>query len=78
MIERVLLLRAELANWLHGKFGTREDIGASLVEYILLLTLIAVAAIGALTALGGSINNTLSHVTTQIQNTITTTTTPIP
>ena len=53
MVKRVLLLRAQLANWLHGKFGTREDIGASLVEYVLLLTLIAVAAIGALTFLGG-------------------------
>ena len=69
MVNRVLLLRAQLANWLHGKFGTREDIGASLVEYVLLLTLIAVAAIGALTFLGGSITSTLNHVANQITNT---------
>jgi pilus assembly protein Flp/PilA len=69
MVKRVLLLRAQLANWLHGKFASRGDVGASLVEYVLLLTLIAVAAIGALTFLGGSITNTLNHVANQITNT---------
>ena len=69
MVNRVLLLRAQLASWLHRRFSLREDMGASLVEYVLLLTLIAVAAIGALTFLGGSITNTLNHVANQITNT---------
>ena len=60
---------AQLASWLHRRFSLREDMGASLVEYVLLLTLIAVAAIGALTFLGGSITNTLNHVANQITNT---------
>jgi pilus assembly protein Flp/PilA len=69
MINRVLLLQAQVANWLRRKFSVREEIGASLVEYVLLLTLIAVAAIGALTFLGGSVTNTLNHVANQITNT---------
>lgn len=69
MINRVLLLQAQFANWLHRKLSVREETGASLVEYVLLLTLIAVAAIGALTFLGGSITSTLNHVSNQITNT---------
>lgn len=38
----------------------REDDGASLVEYALLLALIAVVAILALVFLGKSVNNTLN------------------
>lgn len=69
MINRVLLLQAQVANWLRRTFSVREEIGASLVEYVLLLTLIAVAAIGALTFLGASVTNTLNHVANQITNT---------
>lgn len=41
------------------KLAERED-GASLVEYALLLALIAVVAILALVFLGNSVNNTLN------------------
>lgn len=40
-----------LAGWLRAKFGESER-GASLVEYALLLALIAVVCIIAITALG--------------------------
>ncbi|MGC8627673.1 MAG: Flp family type IVb pilin [Acidimicrobiales bacterium] len=74
MKKRVLLWRAQLAGWLQYNFSPRGDVGASLVEYVLLITLIAVAAIGALVALSGSINGTLNKVTNDISNSITTTT----
>ena len=44
----------------------REEIGASLVEYALLLALIAVVALGALHFLGGSVSNTLNSVGSSI------------
>jgi pilus assembly protein Flp/PilA len=44
----------------------REEIGASLVEYALLLALIAVVALAALHFLGGSVTNTLNSVGSSI------------
>ena len=44
------------------KFTGRDDVGASLVEYALLLALIAVVAIGAIAFLGGAVNNQLHNV----------------
>lgn len=48
-------------------FVKRED-GASLVEYALLLALIAVVAILALVFLGKSVNNTLNATANAINN----------
>ena len=45
-------------TWSRGK----DELGASLVEYALLLALIAVVALVALHFLGGSVANTLSRV----------------
>jgi pilus assembly protein Flp/PilA len=45
---------------------TREDDGQGLVEYGLLVALIAVICIGAVTALGGSISTTLNSAATGI------------
>jgi pilus assembly protein Flp/PilA len=47
------------------KFAQAEE-GASLVEYGLLLALIAVVCIGAVSALGGSISGMLSGLATSI------------
>ena len=47
----------------------RGDDGASLVEYALLLALIAVVAIGALVFLGGSVSNTLNTVANSVGST---------
>jgi pilus assembly protein Flp/PilA len=46
----------------------RDESGASLVEYALLLALIAVVAIVALHFLGGSVSNTLNTVGGSINN----------
>ena len=51
------------------KFTGGDDVGASLVEYALLLALIAVVAIGAIAFLGGSVNNQLNHVANAINST---------
>jgi pilus assembly protein Flp/PilA len=46
----------------------RNEGGASLVEYALLLALIAVVALVALHFLGGSVANTLNNVGNSISN----------
>jgi len=56
-------LRAMLANRL-----SMDESGASLVEYALLLALIAVVAIGALIFLGHGVNNTLQNVANNLAN----------
>lgn len=49
-------------------WNRRDEVGASLVEYALLLALIAVVALVALHFLGGSVSNTLSSVGQSINN----------
>jgi pilus assembly protein Flp/PilA len=44
----------------------KDESGASAVEYGLLVTLIAVAIIGAVTALGGSLTTTFGTASTAI------------
>lgn len=39
----------------------RNDEGATLVEYSLVVALIAIVCIGAVTALGGKVNNKLNN-----------------
>ncbi|MCO6451661.1 MAG: Flp family type IVb pilin [Caldilineales bacterium] len=43
-----------------------DEEGAELAEYGLVLALIAVVAIGALTALGGGISGTLGSITAEL------------
>ena len=50
-----------LKTWLQAKFNSDET-GAALVEYALLLALIAVVAIAALTLLGGKVSNKFSQI----------------
>ena len=50
-----------LASWLRARFGDTER-GASLVEYALLVALIAVVCIAAVTLLGGNAKNKFSQV----------------
>jgi pilus assembly protein Flp/PilA len=49
-------------------WNRRDQFGASLVEYALLLALIAVVALVALHFLGGAVNNTLNNVGNSINN----------
>ncbi len=50
-----------LATWLRARFSD-EDRGASLVEYALLLALIAVVCIVAIGILGGNANSKFTDV----------------
>ena len=50
-----------LVSYLQARFNTDER-GAALVEYALLVALIAVAAIIAMTALGGAVNDKFEAV----------------
>ena len=54
-----------LANWLRARFPDSER-GASLVEYALLVALIAVVCIAAVTILGKNASNKFSSVGTSI------------
>ncbi len=49
-----------LRTWLQAKFTTTER-GASMVEYILLVALIALAVIAAVSFLGNQINGTYNR-----------------
>jgi pilus assembly protein Flp/PilA len=67
MLNQFAVLQATLRAWLTTRANFSET-GASMVEYALLLALIAVAAIIALVTLGGSVHNTLNNVNTGINN----------
>lgn len=54
-----------LANWMRARFAD-SDRGASLVEYALLVALIAVVCIAAVTILGKNASNKFSSVGTSI------------
>ena len=53
---------------IRATWNRRDEVGASLVEYALLLALIAVVALVALHFLGGSVANTLNNVGSSINN----------
>ncbi|HML00983.1 MAG TPA: Flp family type IVb pilin [Acidimicrobiales bacterium] len=57
-----------MADPVRALWNRRSECGASLVEYALLLALIAVVAIVALHFLGGSVSNTLNSVGNSINN----------
>ena len=52
---------AAVVQHLRARFG-RDDLGASLVEYALLLALIALVCIGAMQLLGNDVTTRLSAV----------------
>ena len=54
-----------LATYLRARFGDDER-GASLVEYALLVALIAVVCIGAVTFIGNNANDKFSEVGSEI------------
>ena len=61
-----LVLRA--IDPIRATWNRRDEVGASLVEYALLLALIAVVALVALHFLGGSVANTLNSVGSSVNN----------
>jgi pilus assembly protein Flp/PilA len=68
MLNQMMAWQAVIVGWVRGHLPGKDDKGASLVEYALLLALIAVVAIGALIFLGGAVNNTLHNVANTINN----------
>jgi len=60
-MDMISYFRNMVAPWMRARFGTTER-GAALVEYALLLALIAVACIIALTFLGGQASSKFSKV----------------
>ena len=48
----------------------RDDSGATAIEYGLIAALVSVAAIGALTALGGSLNDIFTFIRSTLSGTI--------
>jgi pilus assembly protein Flp/PilA len=56
----------ELKTYIQARFAKTER-GAALVEYALLLALIAVVCIVALTTLGGNANSKFSQIGSKIQ-----------
>jgi len=65
---RFLLWQLQVVTWLRQAFTRDEERGATLVEYALLLALIAVVAIAALQFLGKTVNTTLNNVANAINN----------
>jgi pilus assembly protein Flp/PilA len=51
-----------LKSWLEAKFDRRDEAGASLVEYGLLVALIAVVCIVAIRLLGTKVSSNFSNV----------------
>ena len=56
-----------LMVWMQARFG-RQDEGASLVEYALLLALIAVVCIAAISLLGSSASTTFTREANSLSN----------
>ena len=67
MFIKLVALQATLRTFLADRLARNES-GASLVEYALLLALIAVVAIGALIFLGKGVNNTLNNIANNLAN----------
>lgn len=65
-MNQLAILQATVVGWLRARFSDED--GASLVEYALLLALIAVVAITALVFLGHAVHNTLNNVAKNISN----------
>lgn len=55
-------------SWLTTKLA-RDDRGANLVEYILLVSLIAMAVIAAVVFVGGQLNNSFNTAGSKLSNT---------
>jgi pilus assembly protein Flp/PilA len=55
--------------WLRARFGTGRERGASLVEYALLVALIAVVCIAAVAFFGGRASESFSNVGRSVSQT---------
>ncbi len=67
-----------LKAWIAFQNMINEDDGATLVEYALLLVLIAVVAMGIIATLGGNVSETFNEVNTELEGVVGSTTTAAP
>lgn len=67
MLNELVVLPMTIVNWFKARMS--DEGGASLVEYALLLALIAVVAIAALIFLGNTTKNVLQNVGNALNNT---------
>lgn len=67
LLNQLILLQSTIVAWFKDHLSNEE--GASLVEYALLLALIAVVAIGALIFLGHTASNSLNSIANNLNNT---------
>jgi Flp pilus assembly pilin Flp len=63
-MERITLLAGEL--YLRMQQGLKREEGQTMAEYALILTLVAVVAIGAFKLLGGNIKSQVSRIASQV------------
>ena len=61
-MDLVAYFRTVLAPWVKARINPTSELGASLVEYALLVALIAVVCIIAVTVLGGNASKKFSSV----------------
>jgi pilus assembly protein Flp/PilA len=52
--------------WLQARWGHRDERGANLVEYLLLVGLIAIAVMGAVSFLGGQVTGLFNQAGSQV------------
>jgi len=64
----IVSLVMHVINPIRATWNRRDELGASLVEYALLLALIAVVALVALHFLGHSVANTLNSVGSSVND----------
>ena len=64
----IVSLVTRMVDPIRNIWTKRDQFGASLVEYALLLALIAVVALVALHFLGGAVNNTLNNVANSVNS----------
>ena len=55
-----------LFTWLQGRLGTPSERGASMVEYGLLLALIAIVALVAVKAFGSGVSSQFSSISSSV------------
>ena len=65
-MDLVAYMKTVIAPWVKARINAKSELGASLVEYALLVALIAVVCIVGITFLGKSANSKFSTVGSQL------------
>ena len=65
-VKLVAYMHNVLSPWIKARINAKSELGASLVEYALLVALIAVFCILGITFLGGSINDKFDEVGSEL------------